>query len=140
MSDAPHAHVAGGCIGCHGAGASTATRRTEHSFRVDPGVCAGCHRGDSATERRATDGQSVVQQARALVKTIAARCGAAVDVGAGGPLHGRMSEGWCADNVELRGALYLTLLVAEDGAAGVHNGPFARSLLFEARKRVGQTR
>lgn len=138
-SDAPHAQVAGGCIGCHGAGASTATRQTEHSFRVDPVVCAGCHLGDSAKERRAADGTSVADEARALVRTIAARCGAATDVGTDGPLHAGTSAGWCADNVELRGALYLTLLVAEDGAAGVHNRPFARSLLVEAQRRLGST-
>jgi hypothetical protein len=140
QSDAPHAEVAGGCIGCHGAAASTGTHRTEHSFRVDPEVCSSCHRGDSATERRDADGRSVVEQARALVTTIAARCGAAADVGPDGLLHGGATAGWCADDAELRGALYLSLLVAQDGAAGVHNAPFARSLLLEAQKRARQTR
>lgn len=139
-SAAPHAEVAGGCVGCHGAGASTATRRTDHSFEVDATRCQSCHAGDSAEQRLAADGRTVVQQARQLVSTIVARCGSAASVAADGALHGLTDAGWCADNAELRGALYLTLLVAEDDAAGVHNGPFARSLLLEAERRLEQTR
>jgi hypothetical protein len=132
--EAPHASIVGGCIGCHGRADRTAQRGTDHSFAVDPKTCDACHAAGSARERLATDGGSVVEEARSLARVIARRCGVEHSFRAQEPAHARPGELACAAEPELARALYLALLVAEDGAAGVHNAPFSRALLSEATR------
>ena len=130
---APHASIVGGCVGCHGHATSSTRRGTDHSFAVEPQTCDACHAGDSA-QRRAADGHKVVVEARSLLRVLARRCGSELPESLDAPVHAHPSELTCAGEPALARALYLALLVAEDGAAGVHNGPFARALLSEATR------
>jgi predicted CXXCH cytochrome family protein len=108
----PHAGLPRGCVGCHGARAGGGA--IDHSFRVDPRTCNACHADGKPRERPDATGQRVHDRAVALLALLREK------VGAGAP------------SLQLTRALYEVELVVEDPAAGVHNAPFARSLLSDA--------
>jgi hypothetical protein len=118
----PHAAVPGGCVGCHMRGneaTPTGPRGQSHDFSPKPAACVPCHAA-GRTETIASGASPVRERAQALWKKFG-------DPQLKVPPHvvqrTRDSEG-----------LKKLLLVLEDPAAGVHNGPYARALLDEAEK------
>ncbi|MET0343420.1 MAG: hypothetical protein ABW252_20585 [Polyangiales bacterium] len=123
---APHGDVAGGCAGCHGL---RVEGRMDHGFAPDPKRCAACHAA-LPTSRAA----EIVGRARALIATLRRACGKGDVRAADGPAHAQADAVACGTRGPRARALYLALLVAEDGAAATHNAPFARALLEEAAR------
>jgi hypothetical protein len=110
---APHAPIAGGCTGCHGAGEAGGAG---HRFAASTGACRGCHGPLPASTEirgRALRLWSALGQATSADPPHAAR-----------PAIDRSTpRGRAAWNV---------LLVLEDPAAAVHNAGYARRLLDAA--------
>ena len=112
---APHAAIAGGCIGCHRAGAGAA-RGAGHRFTSSPEACRGCHgplASGAELRARATRLWSALGQA---------------------PLHEPPhAAGPGLDRGSARGrAAWNVSLVLEDPAAAVHNPRYAARLLDAA--------
>ena len=96
-----------------------------HAFQVNPAVCSGCHHGEAPYD--ATIGRQIHDEAGALLdELLKSPTGGAT----GRPRHAEMPA---LTNDRIGRAVYDTLLVFEDPAAGVHNAPFARALLEAAR-------
>lgn len=112
---APHAIVAGGCIGCHGAGPAGLERGAGHAFGVVPAACTPCH----AAGRR---DPSLRTRAEALWASLG-----------GTPSRPSHAVRPPIDLTTARGrAAYDVALVLEDPAADVHGGAYARRLLDAA--------
>jgi hypothetical protein len=118
-SDHPHARIAGGCIGCHGA-PRDARNRLDHSFRIDRRTCAPCHK-DGVAEK-AAPGATVRERAEALWKRLG-------KTSAARPPHTEPDPKQSA-------AARLVQIVLEDRAAADHNAPHARALLDEAERLI----
>ncbi len=116
---APHAGVAGGCIGCHRAGPDNVERGAGHAFRAPASVCASCHPQRTPSE----DIRARAQQLwRALRKTAPPA-----------PAHAHEGEAVRVDRrTPLGRATWDLLLVLEDPAAGAHNARYAQALLDAA--------
>jgi len=119
---APHAAVAGGCIGCHRAGPENVERGGGHGFRAPASVCASCHPGrQPSSELRV--------RAQQLWRGISSEG----DAGNAGPAHATPTAGVRADRrTPLGRAIWDLLLVLEDPAAEMHNPRYARALLDAA--------
>jgi hypothetical protein len=106
---APHAAVAGGCIGCHGGGRAGAG----HRFAARPDACRGCH------------GPLPLP---AEIRARAARLWSALGhAPSSDPPHASPAA---LDRNSPRGrAAWNVLLVLEDPAAAAHNPRYARRLL-----------
>jgi hypothetical protein len=115
---APHAAVAGGCIGCHrsGAGSDGAERGAGHRFAISAQACRGCH-GPLATAPE--------------LRVRAAQLWSALGQGAfREPPHAARLT---IDRSTPRGrAAWNVALVIEDPAAAAHNPRYARRLLDAA--------
>ena len=114
-----------GCTGCHAAGPPGLERGAAHAFAVDGGAaCNGCHATgvpprDDGLNARARDLLGRLTRGQRRFETMRAPAHAmATDLP--GDARGR--------------AIYDVLLVLEDPAASVHNGPYARALLEAARR------
>jgi hypothetical protein len=120
---APHAKIAGGCVGCHRAGPAGLERGAGHAFATDARACASCHpRGLLADDLRA--------RAAALwdgwcARTRCTEAGARPPHAGGARMFTATPPGRAAWNVAL---------VLEDPAAAAHNAPYARMLLDSAEK------
>lgn len=121
---APHANVAGGCIGCHRAGPAGLERGASHAFAVDRGVCASCH-------PRGLPGDDVRERAQRLWATWLPR-DAVPPWAEGKPPH--VLDGYFQRKTPRWRAIWNVLLVLEDPAAAAHNAPYARRLLEAAEK------
>ena len=121
---APHAAIAGGCVGCHRGGPDNLERGSNHAFRAPASVCTTCHpQGPPpATDLRA--------RARQLWR--------GVQTGESGrPAHAGDTR---VDRRTPRGrAIWDLLLVLEDPAAAAHNARYAGALL-DAAESVLQAR
>ncbi|MEY4509424.1 MAG: hypothetical protein RLZZ450_1546, partial [Pseudomonadota bacterium] len=129
-----HAQLADGCMSCHGERADPADTKTDHSFRVDPRPCRACHVEDRS------DFSSAVLPLRAradeVLRRLEGACGksdAQVSSHAGPPAQP-------CRTVQATRARYLALAVRSDGAAAIHNAPFARALLTEAERALDASR
>jgi hypothetical protein len=112
---APHAAVAGGCVGCHRSGPSGLERGAGHAFAVDRGACASCH-------PRGVPGDDLRARARALWPS---------------PDRSRPPHAASPDlrlDTPRSRAVWNILLVLEDPAAAAHNAPYARMLLEAAER------
>jgi hypothetical protein len=111
---APHAAIAGGCIGCHRADGDE--RGAGHRFAAGPSACRGCHGplpADAEIRSRALRLWTGLGQAPSSDPPHAARP--------------------AIDRATPRGrAAWDLLLVLEDPAAAVHNPRYARRLLDAA--------
>jgi len=120
---APHARVAGGCVGCHAAGPAGLDRGASHAFVADRASCASCHVQPLPAEDL---------RARAQGLWAAWRAHAGADADAAGPPHARAMP---LDRATPLGrAAWDVSLVLEDPAAGAHNAPYARMLLAAAER------
>jgi len=117
VGGAPHAGVAGGCVGCHRGGPDNVARGANHAFRAPTSVCTPCHQQlPAATDVRA--------RARQLWRSAT-----------GGGVEGRPAHAGDlhVDRGTPRGrALWDLLLVLEDPAAAAHNARYAEALLDAA--------
>jgi hypothetical protein len=117
---APHAALAGGCVGCHQGGPAV-ERGAGHGFVAGTGACARCHPKPLAPD-------DLPARARSLWAAL--RAGAAPDEA--GPPHARAAR---LDRATPLGrAAWDVALVLEDPAAAAHNAPYARMLLAAAEK------
>jgi hypothetical protein len=121
---APHAAIAGGCVGCHRGGPDNLERGSNHAFRAPASVCTTCHPQGPPP---ATDLRS---RARELWR--------GVQTGESGrPAHAGDTR---VDRRTPRGrAIWDLLLVLEDPAAAAHNARYAGALL-DAAESVLQAR
>lgn len=127
---APHATLPNGCLSCHGASAQPESSDIDHSFRVQYATCASCHASGVPEETRDDMGRSVQERARALLLQLGAGCS---EPDTHGPPHARRHrDDACALGPDPARARFLASLVAEDGAAALHNAPFTRRLLDQA--------
>jgi hypothetical protein len=117
-----HAHVPGGCVGCHGASASG---RIDHSFRVDPATCTSCHA--AGTGALAAGARELEQRARAVAQALAGSCAVSE------PAHASTTPVACKTPRQTR-AMYAARLVLEDTAAFIHNAALARALIEDAER------
>jgi hypothetical protein len=119
----PHGAVAGGCVGCHGAGPAGLELGAGHAFVAARGGCARCH-------AQAPPAEDLAARARALWTAWRTRAGGAADAGA--PPHARAAP---LDRATPLGrAAWDVALVLEDPAAAAHNAPYARRLLAAAER------
>jgi len=126
---APHANVASGCIGCHGASPGK-SRGTDHRFAIDAATCTTCHAGGVPKDALDASGRTLHDRAAALMSKLRRKCAATEVVETP---HSRPSDlASCKLPPEQARALYIAALVSDDRAAAVHNAPFARSLLDRA--------
>jgi hypothetical protein len=113
-----HARVAEGCVGCHRSGPAAVERGAGHRFATAPSTCASCH-------TQPAPASDVVERARRLWASWRGP-------DAGGPPHAGDAR---LDRRTPRGrAAWNVLLVLEDPAAGIHNAPYARTLLAAAER------
>jgi hypothetical protein len=115
---APHAAIAGGCVGCHREGPSNLERGGGHAFRAPTSVCTPCH----------PQGAPVAADLRARAETL----WRSAQTGESGrrPAH---ADDASVDRRTPRGrALWDLLLVLEDPAAAAHNARYAGALLDAA--------
>ena len=132
---APHAANGGSCTTCHGAAANnTSASGTDHSFRANPASCASCHPADVSREPSAAS--ALRAQALELARRLPRTCSSMFDAGTTEqPLHAQTKKQACARPADER-ARYELALVLEDPAVWVHNAPFARQLLADARAQL----
>jgi hypothetical protein len=114
---APHAAIAGGCVGCHRGGPDNLERGSNHAFRAPASVCTTCHPQGPPP--------STDLRARALGMWRGVRTGEF-----GRPAHAGDAR---VDRRTPRGrAIWNLLLVLEDPAAAAHNARYAGALLDAA--------
>jgi hypothetical protein len=128
---APHAALAGGCVGCHEAGpgggreaAPALEHGAGHAFVAGTSACARCH-------PKAPPADDLTSRARGLWSAYLAR--ARVDAPSGDrPPHASARR---LDRATPLGrAAWDVALVLEDPAAAAHNAPYARQLLAAAER------
>jgi hypothetical protein len=118
---APHASIAGGCVGCHDSGPRDVARGASHAFVAGKAACARCH-------AKALPADELRADARALWSALRK---SAPDSG-GAPPHARAAH---LDRATPLGrAAWDVSLVLEDPAAAAHNAPYARQLLAAAER------
>ncbi len=132
---APHATVAGGCIGCHRGGPAELARGANHGFSAGPRVCAPCHaRTPAPTDLRARALRLWTQH------KAAGQSDAPVDTFR--PPHANAKPDRLQvprptptkPNTPVERALWNLALIVEDPAAEAHNAPYARMLLDAAMR------
>jgi hypothetical protein len=135
--ETPHRDVPGGCVGCHGGLQASTGRPTDHSFRVDDSSCATCHGGSGSTpkEQPKVAGRSVRDWALALEDEIERRLASKRLTSFAVPRHAAQGTAQKPADDIFR-ARYEVALVLEDPAAGIHNAPFARTLLADAEQHL----
>ncbi|MBI4512235.1 MAG: hypothetical protein HY698_21560 [Deltaproteobacteria bacterium] len=135
---AAHAEAGVGCVDCHAAGDGklTVERGAGHEFRSDKKRCEICHDAGDLEEKPGKDGRRVAERAALLW----ARLGhGPARPGAGNGRQPPHAEAASAIRDRVRQpAEWNVLLVLEDPAAGVHNAAYARLLLDEAEKALGE--
>jgi hypothetical protein len=119
---APHAALAGGCVGCHRAGPAV-ERGAGHAFVDGGGSCSGCHQKIA--------GEDPGPRARALWSTLRQRAGLPTVPGDEPPHAARPH---LDRTTPLGRAAWDVALVLEDPAAAAHNAPYARQLLAAAER------
>ena len=120
---APHAAIAGGCVGCHGADAGGFERGAAHSFVATRAGCGRCH-------ARGLPADDLAARGRALWAALPARVRATAD--GSDPPHARAAR--LDRGTPIGRAAWNVSLVLEDRAAATHNAPYARLLLAAAEK------
>jgi hypothetical protein len=120
---APHASLAGGCVGCHRAGPAV-ERGAGHAFVDGSTSCARCHARPIATDELAP-------RARSLWAALLGRVGQGAPA-AEGPPHARAPR--LDRGTPLGRAAWDVALVLEDPSAAAHNAPYARQLLAAAER------
>jgi hypothetical protein len=126
---APHARVAGGCVGCHHEGPGDLTHGKGHAFAASRAGCGACHAAKPSSPLRS--------RAEELFSRIAGRV-LTTSIAGSDPAHAghprfdtKTREGRAAWDVAL---------VLEDPAADVHNAPYAELLLDAAARALSPPR
>ena len=131
-SDAVHADVEGGCVGCHAAGPEDLERGAAHAFDVTEAQCVGCHESGDALARASETTERLHGRARALRdRLVAARALRASSERPDDPIHAGGTAITDASS-PLGRAAWNVLLVLEDGAAGAHGPAHAEAFLDAA--------
>jgi hypothetical protein len=120
---APHAAVAGGCVGCHQTGPAV-ERGAGHAFVAGGAACERCH-----PQRLAAD--DLAARARWLARALAERSRLSLPEG-DEPPHARSMR--LDLRTPLGRAAWDVALVLEDPSAAAHNAPYARLLLATAER------
>jgi hypothetical protein len=127
---APHAALAGGCVGCHQSGPGAAGEAgaavehgAGHAFVAGTGACARCH-------GKALPADDLTTRARGLWSAWLARAGEAPS----GERPPHASAARLDRATPLGRAAWDVALVLEDPAAAAHNAPYARQLLAAAER------
>jgi hypothetical protein len=97
-----------------------------------------CHKDPAAIEGWATGQHALVARAKLLLSELDKACDNTQPAAIAAPPHARAQGKACASQALAR-ARYAAQLVSEDGAAYVHNAPFARQLLDEAAAALAAT-
>ena len=121
---APHAGVAGGCVGCHRNARVSVERGAGHAFAATPASCLPCHRQPLPPSDLTARAQRLWGSWRGTGDAAAG----ATPVHAGGVHVDRTTP--------LGRAAWDVLLVLEDPAAGAHNPRYARELLTIAEPAI----
>jgi hypothetical protein len=120
VGPAPHAAIAGGCIGCHRSGPEGLGRGAEHGFAATADACEPCHADKKDPQIRSRALSLWMSATKSTTDTIES------------PLHANDRR---LDRATPRGrALWNVALVLEDPAADRHDAAYARILLDAAAR------
>ncbi|MES1165819.1 MAG: hypothetical protein ABUR63_08680 [Verrucomicrobiota bacterium] len=134
---APHARVAGGCVGCHRGGPADLARGAGHAFLAGAKICGSCHARDLPADdlrARAARLWAKYQDTRAAPAPGQAVRPPHADAA---PDNRRPPDAHRAPRIPstpTERALWNLALVIEDPAAQAHNLPYARALLAAAER------
>jgi len=132
VSGSPGVHyqvVEDACVTCH------MGEDRNHTYEPEPEYCQGCHVDLDTLDRNGvqTEIQALLDEVRGLLKA----AGILVDI--------ELEDGTVSENRSVAGtypeevgsAMWNYMFVVEDQSRGVHNPPFARALLEQAKTALG---